>query len=129
MLHDVAVTNAYLPAVVPAITRKRLWFLYCFVGLIKAEIEDLTGWTRGQIDSRLRKWSLTMWSETYIETDLLMRNAIAKAFGISLEATYFDPGRLNEMRCMIRERMRNALKTPPIDWAAIDALPEQLWRD
>lgn len=65
-------------------TEGRLWFLYCYVARIKAEIEAVTGWSRGLIDACLRRWNLTQFSETDIETTSLIRRALANRHGIPL---------------------------------------------
>jgi len=101
------------------LTPKRLWFLYCLLGLNKSEIEELTGWTRAQIDYRLRKWNLTMFSANYWETrhELLVR--LATRFGSSLTAKTHES--LDNVRRLLFDRIRERLLRAPIDWATIDA--------
>lgn len=45
--------------------RKTLFFLYCFLGLIKNEIVEMTGWSMSQIATTLREsefnWGGTLW--------------------------------------------------------------------
>jgi hypothetical protein len=116
--------NATSPAA-PALTEQRLWFLYCVAGLLKSDIEAMTGWTRAQIDYRLRKWDLTMLSEAYWNAHFELGYRIAQALQISLE-----PGfgvNLREIRGGVRDVLRCRLLDGEVRWAAIDAFERPVY--
>lgn len=114
-------------AIVPVVdmTRKRVWFLFQLAGLIKAEIKQLTGWSRGQIDAGLDRYDLRSFgAESYWATNAYLDREIARFLRL-------DPTRIPtleqtiDLRHALQDRLRDALVRGPIDWAAIDALPDQ----
>jgi hypothetical protein len=114
------------------LTRKRLWVLYQLAGMIKREIEDLTGWTRKEIDAGLDRfdlrawsseshWATTMYLATILgrvrgETDALDRARSADDIVRALETTA-------DARLEFQRMLRDAILLGPVDWNEIDALP------
>ncbi len=123
---DLRAVNPTSP--VPEITRKRLWFLYCYVGLIKAEIARVTGWDRQLIDSRLQKWKLTKLSGTYVETEFRLSEAVAKQLGLPWK-DLTDFYSVQGDRRALQEKMQAALQSRSIDWESIDSLPDPQWHE
>jgi hypothetical protein len=114
------------------LTRKRLWVLYQLAGMIKREIEDLTGWTRKEIDAALDRFDMRAWSSesywattTYLgtilgrvrgDTDSLHQAKSVDEIVRAMEATA-------DARFEFQRQLRDAILRGPVDWAAIDALP------
>jgi hypothetical protein len=104
-------------------TRKRLWFLYQLAGLIKAEIEQLTGWSRGQIDTGLDRYDLRAFgSESFWATNAYTDRAIARFLALD-ERSLSTLEQTIDLRHALQDKLRGALMRGPIDWAAIDAFP------
>jgi hypothetical protein len=104
-------------------TRKRLWFLHQLAGLIKAEIERLTGWSRGQIDVGLERYDLRSFgSESYWATNACIDREIARFLQLD-ETSIPTLEQTIDLRHAPQDRLRDALVRGPIDWAAIDAFP------
>lgn len=93
------------------LTRERLWFLYHVAGLNKSDIEELTGWSRGQIDYRLRKWDLGWFaSETYFTTQVMIEQVVAQQLGVEWrpEAEHLYGARRalqNDLRAWVLQRL------------------------
>ena len=103
------------------LTKERLWFLYCFCGFSKAEIEDMTGWTRARLDYGLRKWRLTMMSETSLLTRHWLETKLADMLRIKM--TLDNMERLSLASHALREKIREHVSAHRVDWNAIDRLP------
>ncbi len=114
-------TRAAQPRV--ELTRKRLWVLYQVAGLIKAQIEDVTGWTRGEIDGGLDKWRMRAGSsDSYWATNRALENAVLRMLdGDRAAVTTYE--QLRELRYGLQAKLGEALVRGPIDWDAVDALP------
>lgn len=108
------------------LTRERLWFLYSVAGLIKADIEELTGWSRKDIDGGLRRWRLTTYSPADTETRIWLDERAGALFGIPLSFERIDD--LSAARDRLRAQVQRALFAKPIDWATIDgsAMPAEV---
>ncbi|TAL49995.1 hypothetical protein EPN81_04115 [Patescibacteria group bacterium] len=104
------------------LTAKRLWFLYQALGFIKAHVEDLTGWKRGEIDYAIRKWNLGMFSSpSYWSADRDLRK-LASRVGLPT-----DPlATIDELRDQLQRMLIRQHRAGGIDWTAIDGLP---WPD
>jgi hypothetical protein len=70
------------------LTRKRLWVLYQLAGMIKREIEDLTGWTRKEIDAALDRFDMRAWSsESYWATTTYLGTILGRVRGDAIDET------------------------------------------
>jgi hypothetical protein len=104
-------------------TRKRLWFLHQLAGLVKAEVERLAVWSRGQIDAGLDRYDLcSCGSESYWVTNAYIDREIARFLHLD-EASIPTLEQTIDLRHALQDRLRDALVRGPIDWAAIDAFP------
>jgi hypothetical protein len=91
--------------------------------LIKAEIEQLTGWSRGQIDTGLDRYDLRAFgSESFWATNAYTDRAIARFLALD-ERSLSTLEQTIDLRHALQDKLRGALMRGPIDWAAIDAFP------
>ncbi|MCC7537455.1 MAG: hypothetical protein IT379_14625 [Deltaproteobacteria bacterium] len=104
------------------LTKTRLWFLYLFAGFIKAHIEDMTGWTRGEIDSGLDRWRLRSFtSASYWDTKDMIDEAIARRLGIPPTPALMD--RRYSLQSALQEHLLTQFRVHgTLDWDAIDVL-------
>lgn len=112
MTHDLA-----RPKVV--ITPKRLWFLYLALGFIKAQVQQLTGWTRGEIDYAIRKWNLGVFSSPSFWSADQDLHELAMRIGVPADQL----GSTDELRDQIQRLITRQDRAGGIDWTTIDELP------
>ncbi len=125
LMHNLNSARAHAPGTLssPAdITKKRLWYLSCVVGLIHSEIERLSGWARSKIRDRLSRWRLGMMSTISMRTDHWMNREAYRVFGVPYPLGHREP------RVFLQECLRAALfgdyeRAGTLDWATIDAVP------
>jgi hypothetical protein len=94
----------------------RLWFLYLVAGLSKREMEEVTGWQRGQIDHRLRKWDLTRFSYAFLDAvEALKRRAF--------ELGYRPAPRLYDPWLQLQHEKTAQILRGEVTWEHIDEYP------
>jgi len=101
----------------PRITRQRLWYLYCLVGLTESDIEKITGWPRQEIEARLRTWGLTFLSPVSRCTNRFLERRIERSIVHPLNS--FTK---MELVASMREQLRDAVLDNPVDWDCVDRL-------
>lgn len=106
------------------LTRENLWFLYRFLDLIKAEIEGITGWSRGQIDYGIRKWDLSNWSSAAVDTRWAIKERVAKAHGIPM--TMGNIGKVDELSDAEMKRIRELVLSGAFSWVSADGASDDL---
>lgn len=95
------------------LTRANLWFLYRFLDMTKAEVVNVTGWTRGQIDHGIRKWDLGNWSATAFDTARAIKEHIARVRGLSILT---DHDKVSGLADAEIARLRELVRSGAFSW-------------
>lgn len=116
---------------VPAVTRERLWLLYCVARFSTSGIEKRAGWNAGKVRGRVQAWRIGTRSSVFYATEYsaeLLR-AIASRLGCDMAAFkrgYVEPQKLCEyLRSVIGERLDELLQRGQFDWSMIDRLAHE----
>jgi hypothetical protein len=93
--------------------RDNLWLLYCVLRFTKSDIEDLTGWARGRIDYGIRKWDLSMFSDTWADTYVRLSKWFAAKLGVPFK--YDQSSIVVATADAFLERMRAQVRSGDVD--------------